>query len=71
MIMTKFKNKYFIGISWALSTLLLVVCVLTIASSYFNTKVISSVTSKCYENGGVAILEIHNNITSEFSFECK
>jgi hypothetical protein len=69
--MTKNKNRYFIGFSLVLATLSIVVCVLTIVSSYFNTKEISSVTSQCYENGGVAILEIHNNITSEFSFECK
>ncbi|WP_342429701.1 hypothetical protein [Neobacillus sp. FSL H8-0543] len=69
--MTKLKNKYLNGIPWVLITLLLVVCFLIIASSYFNTKEISSVTSQCYENGGEAILEIHNNITNKYSFECK
>ena len=69
--MTIFKNKNIISISWILITLLLVTSVLTLASSYFNTKEISSVTSQCYENGGEPIVEIHNNITSNYSFECK
>ena len=69
--MTISKNKNIINISWIIITLLLVASLLTLASSYFNTKEISTVTSQCYENGGEPILEIHNNITSEYSFECK
>jgi hypothetical protein len=68
--MTIFKNKHVIGISWILVTFLLVASFLTIASIYFNTKEISSFSSQCYENGGRVILEIHNNFTNEYSFEC-
>ncbi len=66
-----FKNKHFIGILSILVTLLLVASFLTISTSYFNTKEISTLSSQCYENGGEIILEIHNNLTSEYSFECK
>ena len=66
-----FKNKHFIGILSILVTLLLVASFLTISTSYFNTKEINTLSSQCYENGGEVILEIHNNLTSEYSFECK
>jgi hypothetical protein len=65
------KNKYFIGISWILATLLLVVSFLVISTSYFNTQEIRLMTSECYENSGEVIIEIHNNLTNEYSFECK
>lgn len=68
--MPVFKNKHVIGISWILVTFLLVASFLTIASSYFNTKEISSFSSQCYENGGQVLLEIHNNFTNEYFFEC-
>ena len=66
-----FKNKHFIGISSILVILFLVASFLTIATSYFNTKEISTLSSHCYENGGEVIVEIHNNLTNEYSFECK
>ncbi|MGG4268232.1 hypothetical protein [Peribacillus simplex] len=69
--MTIFKNKHFIGVLWILVIALLGVAFLTIQSSYFNTKQINSASTSCYENGGEVILEIHNNLTSEYSFECK
>jgi hypothetical protein len=65
------KNKYFIGISWILATLLLVVSFLVISTSYFNTQEIRLMTSECNENSGEVIIEIHNNLTNEYSFECK
>ncbi|KAA0965391.1 hypothetical protein FQ087_03530 [Sporosarcina sp. ANT_H38] len=65
------KNKYFIGVSWILAIFLLVVSFLVISISYFNTKEIRLLTSGCYENSGEVIIEIHNNLTNEYSFECK
>ena len=69
--MVLLKNKYIIGISLILATLLLVMSFLVISTSYSNTKEISVFTSGCYENGGEVTLEIHNNLTSAYSFECK
>jgi hypothetical protein len=65
------KSKYFIGISWILATLLLVVSFLVVSTSYFNTQEIRLLTSGCYENSGEVLIEIHNNLTNEYSFECK
>ncbi|WP_313894452.1 hypothetical protein [Psychrobacillus sp.] len=69
--MTIFKNKHFIGVLWVLVTALFGAAILTIAFSYFNTAEINSLSTGCYEAGGKVILEIHNNITSSYSFECK
>jgi hypothetical protein len=66
-----FKNRYFIGVSWILATLLLVVSFLIISTSYMNTQEIRLLTSGCYENSGEVLIEIHNNLTSDYSFECK
>lgn len=40
-------------------------------SSYFNSTEIQTLTSRCYDNGGEAMVEIHNPITNDYSFECK
>ena len=69
--MQLFKSRYFIGVSWILVILLLVVSFLVISTSYFNTKEIRLLTSGCYENSGEVLIEIHNNLTSKYSFECK
>ncbi|WP_277586600.1 hypothetical protein [Psychrobacillus antarcticus] len=69
--MTVFKNKHFIGVLLILAMALFGVAFLTIAYSYFNTSEISLLTTGCYEVGGEVILEIHNNFTSAYSFECK
>jgi hypothetical protein len=69
--MKVFKNKRYIGISSILVTLLLVASFFTIETSYFNTKEINTLSSQCYENDGEVILEIHNSLTSKYSFECK
>lgn len=69
--MDLFKNRYFIGVSWILVTLLFVVSFLVISTSYMNTQEISLLTSGCYENSGEVLIEIHNNLTSDYSFECK
>ena len=66
-----FKIKHFKGILSILVPLLLVASFLTIGTSYFNTKEINTLSSQCYENDGEVILEIHNNLTSKYSFECK
>ncbi len=59
------------GILSILVTPLILASFLTITTSYFNTKEISTLSSQCYENGGEIILEIHNHLTSKYSFECK
>jgi hypothetical protein len=64
-------KKHFTGVLWILVSALFVVAFLTIESSYFNTKEINLASTRCYEIGGEVILEIHNNLTSEYSFECK
>lgn len=71
LIMELLKNRYFKRISWSLATFLLVVFFLVISTSYLNTKEIRLLTSGCYENRGEVIIEIHNNLTSAYSFECK
>ena len=69
--MTVFKNKHFTGVLLILVMVLFGVAFLTISSSYFNTSEINLLITGCYEIGGEVILEIHNNLTSEYSFECK
>ncbi|MFE0506806.1 hypothetical protein ACWF7H_17840 [Peribacillus butanolivorans] len=66
-----FKNKHFTGVLWILVIAFFGVAYLTIESSYFNTKEINLASTRCYEIGGEVILEIHNNLTSEYSIECK
>lgn len=69
--MTVFKNKYFKGVLLILVMVLFGFTFLTIAYSYFNTSEINLLITGCYEIGGEVILEIHNNFTTEYSFECK
>lgn len=69
--MTVFKNKYFTGVLLILVMVLFGFAFLTIAYSYFNTSEINLLITGCYEIDGEVILEIHNNFTSEYSFECK
>lgn len=69
--MTVFQNKHFIRVLLILVMALFGVAFLTITYSYFNTTEINLAITGCYEIGGKVILEIHNNFTSEYSFECK
>jgi len=71
LIVQLLKSRYFIGVSWILAILLLVVSFLVISTSYFNTQEIRLLSSGCYENSGEVLIEIHNSLTSEYSFECK
>lgn len=71
LVLESLKSKYFIAVSLILAIFLLVVSFLVISASYFNTKEISLFTSECYANSGEVIIEIHNNLTNEYSFECK
>ena len=64
------KNKSVIGVFSIIMLLLVVALVLTISTSYLNTKELNNISTKCYENNGVAKLEIHNNLTNRYSFEC-
>ncbi len=65
------ENKYVTGVILIAITLLLVVSLLIASNSYFNTKEIGALSSQCHENGGEEIVEIHNNLTSKYSFECR
>lgn len=50
---------------------LLIVAFMVLTTSYFNTKEIKLASEGCYEVGGSIVLEIHNSMTSSYSFECK
>ncbi|VDG97953.1 Uncharacterised protein [Lysinibacillus sphaericus] len=69
--MSVLRNKNFLSVLWILTISLLVIFFLIISSSYFNTKEINIFTAQCYEMNGEVNLEIHNNITSNYSLECK
>lgn len=64
-------NKYFLQVFGLMGMVLIGLLLITVTSSYFNTKEINLLTSGCTKAGGASTLEIHNNITSEYSFECK
>ena len=68
--MTKY-NKYLLSIIGLIGVAVVGLLLLTVTSSYFNTKEINLLTSGCTEAEGASTLEIHNNLTSEYSFECK
>ncbi len=69
--MSILHSRHIIGLLIILVILILVVSFLIISFGYFNNKEISLLTSKCYESGGEVVLEIHEYITSSYSFECK
>lgn len=69
--MSIFKKKDLKGVLWLFIIALFGVSFITHTYSYFNTKEINLLITGCYENGGEVILEIHNNLTSNYSFECK
>lgn len=68
--MTKY-NKYSKQVVSIIGLALIVLLIVAVTSSYFNTKEINLLTSGCTKAGGASTLEIHNNLTSEYSFECK
>ncbi|MFG6115852.1 hypothetical protein ACGTN9_11720 [Halobacillus sp. MO56] len=59
-----------LGVTIISVTFLLAFSFFIIISSYFNSKEIGEFTAQCYDHGGEVILEIHNNLTSSYSFEC-
>lgn len=65
------KNKNVTGVLLIGIILLLVFSLLIASTSYFNTKEIRALSSQCHENGGEETVEIHNNLTSKYSFECR
>ncbi|AXI00351.1 hypothetical protein DV702_11850 [Sporosarcina sp. PTS2304] len=69
--MNLFQHKYGTSILLIGITLLLVVSLLLASTSYFNTKEIEALSSQCHENGGEVSIEIHNDFTSSYSFECR
>ncbi len=69
--MALLRNNYFISALW-LSVLLVLACLcLIISSSYFNSKEISLLTSRCDEVNGKVLLHIQNHLTNDYSFECQ
>ncbi|CDQ20040.1 hypothetical protein BN982_02352 [Halobacillus karajensis] len=64
-------NKIVLGFTFIILLLLIAVLIMVISYGYFNTKEINLLTSRCNEVGGESVLDIHNNLTSTYSFECK
>lgn len=64
-------NKFLISIIIIAVTFLLLVSLLLNASFYFYTDEIRSLTSQCNDRDGEVKLEIHNNLSGSYSFECK
>ena len=64
-------NKYVKQAVGLIGLALIVVLFITSISSYFNTKEINLLHEGCHKVEGTSILKIHNNLTSEYSFECK
>ncbi|MFS0575063.1 hypothetical protein AB1K83_05485 [Sporosarcina sp. 179-K 3D1 HS] len=69
--MTIFKNKHFTGVLSVVVLALFALSFLTHSYSYFHTKEINLLSTRCYENDGKVLLEIHNNLTGAYSFECQ
>jgi len=69
--MSIFKKKELKVFLWPFIIALFGVSFITHTYSYFNTEEINLLITGCYENGGEVILEIHNNFTSSYSFECR
>ncbi|WP_085507617.1 hypothetical protein [Thalassobacillus devorans] len=65
------KSKFLLGVTIISVTFLLLFSFFIITSSYFHSKEIGEFTAQCYERGGEVLLEIHNSLTSSYSFECK
>ncbi|PIC62580.1 hypothetical protein CSV79_16300 [Sporosarcina sp. P13] len=65
------KNKYVTVVLLIALTLLLAVTLLIASASYLNTKEIGALSLQCHENSGEQTLEIHNILTSKYSFECR
>ncbi|MCG3088531.1 hypothetical protein [Sporosarcina cyprini] len=59
------------GVIWLLVIVLFAVCLIMLTDNYFNNQQINLLLTGCSKNGGEAILEIHNNFTGSYSFECK
>ncbi len=59
------NNKFIISFTLAFTGSLLVA-----SASYFNNKEIETLTSQCYQNKGEPTLEINNELTNNYSFEC-
>lgn len=69
--MNIFKKKELKMFLWLFIIALLGVSFILHTYSYFNAKEINLLITGCYENDGEVILEIHNNLTSNYSFECR
>ena len=64
-------NKYVKQAVGLIGLALIGVLLIIVISSYFNTKEINLLIDGCHKVEGTSILKIHNNLTSEYSFECK
>lgn len=69
-MMTKY-NKYLLPVIGLIGVTIIGLLLIIVTSSYFHTKEINLLTSGCTKAGGASTLVIHNNLTSDYSFECK
>ncbi|MCM3712412.1 hypothetical protein [Sporosarcina luteola] len=69
--MSIFKKRDLKGIAWLFVLILFAWAILTITTGYYHNSEINLLLTDCYKNGGEVILEIHNNLTGSYSFECK
>ncbi|MCA0987205.1 hypothetical protein [Guptibacillus algicola] len=63
--------KYLIGFSFIVGLVALSISFMIITTSYFHSKEIALLTSKCNDVNGEVMLELHNYFTNSYSFECK
>lgn len=64
-------NRLNVSIAALLGLIVLLVALLVLSTSYFNSKEIQLLTAGCSEQGGETVLEIHNPFTTAYSFECR
>ncbi|WP_456270948.1 hypothetical protein [Bacillus sp. AK031] len=63
-------NKYLLGGMLLLNFILMVVLVLTLSNQYFIGKELETLTSRCYDSGGTAEMEIQDLSAGKYSFQC-
>lgn len=64
------NNKLFLSFTIVFTGILSTSSILVVSASYFNNKEIDSLTSQCYQNNGEPTLEINNELTNSYFFEC-
>ena len=64
------NSKFVFSFTLVVVAVLFTSSLLVASASYFNNKEIETLTIKCYENNGKPTLEINNELTNNYSFEC-